>query len=49
METQEKKVWKTPLVQILSVKEITSSGDTYSPNERGGKGFPGPRGGKAFS
>lgn len=44
METQEKKIWETPIVQILSVKEITSSGNVYSPNEGGGKDFPGPRG-----
>lgn len=42
METLEKKVWETPKVEILSVKEITLSGTSYNPNESGGKDRPGP-------
>jgi hypothetical protein len=44
METQEKKIWEAPKVQILSVKEITLSGDVYAENEGGGKDKPGPQG-----
>lgn len=44
METQEKKVWEAPKVQVLSVKEITLSGTEYAPNEVGGKDKPGPHG-----